>query len=245
MADETELTAAFEATWPPAASERMGVFTYRDGAGGGSRVSAATLDGDITPEGLKQIETRFARDGRDALFQIRGGEDAFDQILGQRGYQKFDPVVCLACDLDAVGNQIPTADSELGYVTWPPVAIQREIWNAGGIGPTRIAVMERASDPKCTILGRLNDAPSGTCFVALHNGIAALHALEIHPSARRQGLARAMMALAADWARRQGAQTLALQVTRANTRARALYSSLGMREVGQYHYRTKPVSEVQ
>jgi ribosomal protein S18 acetylase RimI-like enzyme len=46
-----------------------------------------------------------------------------------------------------------------------------------------------------------------------------------------------MMQHAATWAGRNGATHLALAVTRANAGANALYSSLGMEVVGQYHYR--------
>ncbi|SFK11936.1 GNAT family N-acetyltransferase [Celeribacter neptunius] len=243
MPDSDAVFAAFEATWPPANRTQIGPFTYRDGAGGGSRVSAATLDGAFTPEALRLIEARFARDGRDALFQIRTDETAFDQELARRGYRAFDPVACLSCHLNSSSALLPAADPTMGYMTWPPIAIQREIWAEGGIGATRLAVMERGAGPKSSVLGRLNDTPAGACFIAIHQGIAALHALEVSPTARRHGLGRAMMALAVDWARRQGAETLALQVTRANQGALALYSSLGMTEVGQYHYRTKPVSE--
>jgi GNAT superfamily N-acetyltransferase len=241
MANPAALFAAFEATWPPLTREAFGPFTYRNGAGGGSRVSAATLEGAYTPETLAALEARFAADGRDALFQIRSGEEAFDAELATRGYRMFDPVACLIAPLET----FPASDPKSGYACWPPVAIQREIWAEGGIRPERLAVMERAPDPKCALLGRLGDTPAGSGFVAIHEGIAALHALETSAAHRRQGLARAMMALAADWARAQGANSLALQVTRANTGAQALYSSLGMQEAGQYHYRTKPLSEVQ
>ncbi|TNE68148.1 MAG: GNAT family N-acetyltransferase [Rhodobacteraceae bacterium] len=241
MPDPAALFAAFETTWPPLTREALGPLTYRDGAGGGSRVSAATLDGTFSPAALEAVETRFVADGRDALFQIRDSEEAFDAELERRGYRMFDPVACLIAPLDA----FPASDPKTGYACWPPVAIQQEIWAEGGIGPARLAIMERVPSPKCTLLGRLGDTPAGTGFVAIHQGIAALHALETSAAHRRQGLARAMMALAADWARAQGANSLALQVTRANTGALALYSSLGMQQAGQYHYRTKPLSEFQ
>lgn len=230
-----ELFQAFEATWPPLRRESLGPFTYRDGAGGGSRVSAATLDGDLTDCALDEIEARFAKDGRNALFQIRGNEEEFDAVLDARGYRMFDPVACLMAPLE----RFTPAQAKDGYVSWPPTAIQREIWAEGGIGPSRIDVMLRTPEPKCTLLGRLGDTPAGTGFVAIHNRIAVIHALEIALPARRKGLARRVMSIAADWARANGADSLALQVTRANTAALALYSGLGMEEVGQYHYRTK------
>lgn len=230
---------AFEATWPALRRDPVGPFIYRDGAGGGSRTSAATLAGDVSADALDQIEARFAADARPALFQIRTGEDAFDALLAKRGYTMFDPTLCLAAPIETFAP----SDPKCSYVSWPPVSIQREIWAEGGIGPARLAVMDRACAPKTSLLGRIKDRPAGVGFVALSGSIAVLHALEITPTERRKGMARILVTLAADWARTQSAATLALQVTRANTAALALYSSLGLREIGQYHYRTKPMTE--
>ena len=66
-----------------------------------------------------------------------------------------------------------------------------------------------------------------------------LHALEVLPHQRRKGVGVWMMRQAAYWAADQGAEELVVICTRANTGANALYASLGMRAVGQYHYRIK------
>ena len=67
-----------------------------------------------------------------------------------------------------------------------------------------------------------------------------IHALEIAVEYRRRGLARHLTQAAAFWAQDQGANYLTLVTTQANAGANALYSSLGMTLVGQYHYRTLP-----
>ena len=112
-----------------------------------------------------------------------------------------------------------------------------DIWQAGGIGPERIKVMERVKGPKTGILGRLNDSPAGAAFVAIHEGIAMLHALEVLPHQRRQSMGVYAMRQAAFWARDKGASHIAVVCTQDNAGANALYSSLGMSRVGQYHYR--------
>ena len=56
---------------------------------------------------------------------------------------------------------------------------------------------------------------------------------------RRQGAVRTMLQEAANWARDEGIGWLSPVVTEANAGARALYASLGMAPVGQYHYRHK------
>jgi ribosomal protein S18 acetylase RimI-like enzyme len=125
----------------------------------------------------------------------------------------------------------------LAITAWPPLAIQRELWAEAGIGPARLAVMERAAFPKTALLARMDDRAAGAAFVGIHDGMAMIHALEIHPRFRRRGAARHMMAGAVHWARAEGARDLGLVVTTANLGAQALYASLGLSRVGQYHYR--------
>jgi len=122
---------------------------------------------------------------------------------------------------------------------WPPMAIAADLWAEGGIGPARLAVMQRAAEPKTVILGRAGDRASGAAFVAIHQGTAMLHALEVTPAQRRQGSAHNILRAAAVWAQENGAETLSLVVTTANAAARRLYASFGMQVVGNYHYRQK------
>jgi GNAT superfamily N-acetyltransferase len=115
--------------------------------------------------------------------------------------------------------------------------VARQLWEEGGIGPARVAVMDRVQVPKTAILGRAGDRAAGAAFVAVHGNVAMLHALEVAPALRRNGCGHNILRAAALWARDQGADTLALLVTERNIAARALYASLNMRAVGQYHYR--------
>ncbi|MEL7114853.1 MAG: GNAT family N-acetyltransferase, partial [Pseudomonadota bacterium] len=99
--------------------------------------------------------------------------------------------------------------------------------------------LDRAEGPKTSLLGRAKDQPAGTAFVAIHQGIAMIHAIEVTSALRRLGVARYILQCAAHWAQDQGATHLTLLVTKANAAANALYASLGMESVGQYHYRIK------
>jgi GNAT superfamily N-acetyltransferase len=99
--------------------------------------------------------------------------------------------------------------------------------------------MDRVQGPKTALLARNGDRPAGVAFVACHGSEAMLHALEVLPANRRQGVGRTLLHAAANWAASQGATRLSLVVTRQNAAARALYARLGMECVGQYHYRMK------
>ncbi len=227
------LAQVMDATWPAAQAWQVGPWMIRDGAGGGKRVSAATAEAPWQADDLPQAEAEMAALGQPALFLIRHGDGALDAALAARGYGVVDPVVAYACAADRLDPPPPMTT----FAHWPPLAIAHDLWAEGGIGPARLAVMHRVTGPKAAILSRLADRPCGVAFVALHGRAAMLHALETTPARRRQGSARHILHAAAAWARAQGADTLSLVVTEANVPARALYASLGMQAVGQYHYR--------
>lgn len=230
-----DLWPAIDASWPAATQEQFGPFIWREGAGGGSRVSAARAVDNVCSTALGSIERKFASAGRSPLFQLRQNDTAFDHLLASHGYTIADPTVCLIAPTNIFGPPPP----ETAYVSWPPIAVQRQIWQAGGVTTPRLDVMARAQSPKTTILARHGETPAGTAFIAAFGSIAVLHALEIAPACRRAGVGASLMSHAAHWAQNNGAQTVAVLVTRANTAALALYSSLGMQEVDHYHYRRK------
>ncbi|WP_170401174.1 GNAT family N-acetyltransferase [Ruegeria arenilitoris] len=224
-----------DGTWPAAGYERLGPFQLRQGQGGGSRVSAANA---LKPAGDADIdaaEAAMQAMGQKRIFCLRPGDEALDAQLATRGYQVLDPVNIYACPTDHLTDTpIPRVTV---FLTPEPLAIMREIWAKGGIGPERVAVMERAQGPKTGLLLRHNDQPAGTGFVAIHDGVAMVHALEILPDHRRQGQGGWAMRAAAFWARDNGAETLSVICTKANAGANGLYRALGMEIVGEYHYR--------
>lgn len=230
--------AALHATWPAAETTALGPWTIRRGAGGGNRVSAATLDGAFAAGAIDRAEAAMRALGQAPLFMIRDGEDDLDAALAERGYLVRDPTVLMRADLPALDLPVPPRLAAIP--AWPPIAIQRQLWREGGIGPARLAVMERAAPPRITFLGRLGDRTAGTVFAACHGGVVMAHALHVDSRHRRGGAARHLVSAVAHWGVAQGAGTLAVAVTRANTAARGLYASLGLTDVGQYHYRALP-----
>ena len=239
MLSPARIETALAATWPPAGLHRIGPVTLRDGAGGGSRVAAATVEGAFTPDDLTRAEAAMRARGLQPIFRIRPGEDALDQALAERGYLLKDPVLSYIAAVPELATTRPPPVTTF-EVTWPPLAVQAEIWSASGTGPPRLAIMERVPGPKATILGRIGDRPAGAAFIASDGDVAMLHAVSVLPGSQRQGLGRHMLAAAAFWAASAGADTLLLLVTRKNTAANALYRAASMRPGPDYHYRIAP-----
>ena len=233
----SDRAAILHGTWPPAATRQVGPFTLRDGAGGGKRVSAASCVGVPDSDALAAAARDMDAANGQALFSVAPDQPEFDRMLTERGYLVLDPTLWLTCPIDRL---IAPPPPESAFTVWPPLQVQREIWAEGRIGPERLAVMERAQGPKTSILGRAEDRPAGTAFVAIHDGTAMVHALEVRKDARRKGLAGWMMAQAAIWAAERGANELAVLVTEANEAAIAFYRGLGMSGGRCYHYRLRP-----
>lgn len=222
------------ATWPPAAIRHLGPWLLRDGKGGGKRVSAASLSGTFDSGDIDAAESAMRSAGEQPLFQIGADQQALDDALAERKYDIVDPVTLYAIALDEFSLPPPPMTT---FPHWPPLGIAIDLWAEGGIGPERMNVMHRVQGPKCAILARIADRAAGVAFVALHGRAAMLHGLEVTPALRRKGSARHILHAAAVWAKAEGATDLALAVTTANVPARALYASIGMQVVGQYHYR--------
>ena len=226
MIDAGRCLTALEATWPPAGVRHAGPWRLRDGAGGGKRVSSAVADGPVAPEDVAAAG---------GLVMLRPQDAAVARMLDAAGWRTVDPTVLMAGDAARIA-----APDEAVYDADAPLAAQTDLWAAGGIGPARLAVMDRVTGPKSYLLGRDGDRVAAAGFVACDGGIAMLHALEVAPEARRRGLGARMTRAAAHWATGQGATILALAVTEANAPARSLYAALGLVEVGRYAYRQAP-----
>ncbi|WP_227271886.1 GNAT family N-acetyltransferase [Roseobacter weihaiensis] len=233
------LYAAVDATWPAARMTHAGPWLLRDGQGGGKRVSAATAEQEVSDADIVRAEQEMQAMGQPALFMVRAGEAPLDTALAARGYEIIDPVEMLTCPVTRL-TDIPVPPLTT-FVIWEPLAIMADIWAKGGIGPARLEVMKRAKI-KTAVLARWNQKPAGVAFVALEGPIAMVHAVEVLPAHRRQGVAQWIMRQAAFWARDHGAETMAVLCTTANTAALQLYSGLGFHPAAQYHYRQIPAS---
>ena len=235
--DPDTLLRVLDATWPAARYVEQGPWLLREGKGGGQRVSAATPKTTVSETDIDVAETGMADLDQPSIFMIRTEDAALDHWLEQRGYDVVDPVTAYVSRVEELVAEMPLAEV---FPVWPPMAVQREIWLRGGIGPARIAVMERVEGAKTTLLARKGDIPAGVAFVGIDDDVAMLHALEVQPDQRRTGLGRKLLQGAARWAMGNGAAWISLMVTTANTPANRLYQDLAMTPGAGYHYRRLP-----
>lgn len=231
---------AIENTWPAARRWQEGAWMLRDGAGGGKRVSAATLIATDEPIDLATAEIAMEQIGQQRLFMVRTDQQDLDALLENSGYRIIDPVNIYTAPVERIAEVAPPRLS--AFDLWPPLAIQTEIWAAGGIGPARLDVMARAASPKSALFGRHDGRPAATGFVSIYDSIAMVHALEVRADCRRQGVGRNLTRHAAKWARSNDATCIAVLCTRENEAANGLYTSMGFKQLGGYHYRVLSIN---
>jgi N-acetylglutamate synthase len=229
---ETEIFKTVDATWAPYAFHQQDGWLIREGAGGGQRVSAATLlPGSHAPD-INVAASKMRALGQNPLFMIRTSDGVLDAMLNNMGYNIVDPVAVLVAHTQSLTANPPNRAHPIRIGDDLDVNA-KNIWAMGGIDQPRLDVMARVSGPK-TIL---TAGDMGVAFAAAHNGIAMVHAVEVAKNQRRKGVAQALMYKAAGWARKQGCTWVAVLTVRANTPACTLYWQLGMKEAAAYHYR--------
>ncbi len=228
-----KLFNAVDATWSAKRFITHNGWMIREGAGGGQRVSAATLEAPLKDVDILNAEHKMEALGQRSLFMVRDTDTELDVVLEQANYGIVDPVVVLASSVnDLLNHKYTNHETSLSQT---PSQNAKTIWADGGIGPDRLAIMARVSEPKAIIQSQ----NMGVAFTASHKGIAMVHAVEVSKDHRRKGVANVLMYKAALWAQEQGCDWLAVLTVRENTPACTLYQTLGMTEAAAYHYRFK------
>ena len=100
------------------------------------------------------------------------------------------------------------------------------------------ATRAAATSEVCTAFGSVPG--TGVIRAAVVGDHAHLSRLAVRPQGRRAGVGTRLTAVAADWAREQGARWAVLQVALHNTAARGFYDALGATEHHRYRYLVPP-----
>ena len=214
-------------TWPSASIQVNQGWLVKNGLGGGKRVSA-TLQ--LDPQAnIKNAEKMMEALSQNYLFMIRENDSVLDYKLDKLGYDLIDPVVIFCSPISLIDKSIK------GVFHSKPNTIMKRIWLNGGVSSARLNIMKRTKVSKTFIL--IDN--KAVAFVAIHNDIAMFHALEVLKEYRREGLAKIIMQQINVWASTNGAKFISAVSVKGNIPARNFYLSIGMSEVGYYHYRLK------
>ena len=233
--NQSEFLKLLEDTWPPGEVIHFDNWTIRISNGAGKRASAISLEGVWEEASFIRLKKFLKKLGKSEIFIIYQSGSLFEKELNNRNYQVFDKSCIFETSVsELIKNEPPPISM---FSIWPPLEIQKQLWNSNGIGWQRQAVMNRANQIKTSILARWNDNPVASAFIAKSGNVAFLHALVVEQNFRRQGVARALIRHAGQWADRNNCGRLMVVTTEANAAATSLYTSLKFQLVNKYHYR--------
>ena len=232
---KNEFLKLLEKTWPPQKVIYFADWTIRISDGAGKRASAISLEGSWEEASFKKLKNFLKKLGKSEIFMIYEPDSLFENELDKLNYQIVDKSCVFEIAVpELIKNKPPPISM---FSIWPPLNIQKVLWNSDGIGWQRQAIMHRANQPKTSILGRWSDNPVASAFVVKSGNVGFLHALVVDQNFRRQGVARALMQHAGQWANKHNCKRLMVVTTEANTAATSLYTSLEFQLVNKYHYR--------
>ena len=233
--NQSEFLKFLEDTWPPEKVIHFDNWTIRISDGAGKRASAISLEGTWEETSFRKLKDLLRKLGKSEIFMIYQSDSLFEKELNKLNYQVFDKSYIFEIPVTELIKSKPPPISM--FSIWPPLHIQKELWNSNGIGWQRQSVMNRASKLKTSILGRWSDNPVASAFIAKSGNVAFLHALVVDQNFRRQGVARALMRHAGQWAEKHNCAKLMVVTTETNSAANSLYTSLEFQLVNKYHYR--------
>ncbi|WP_433557992.1 GNAT family N-acetyltransferase [Pseudonocardia xinjiangensis] len=229
--------------WPAVVDRPLGAWRLRAAAGWTGRANAGLAIGDPgmpVPAALEAVRSFAGEQAIRPRVHVPVGSP-WDRAVTAEGWvldvahQRGAEVAVLVAPLDGTRNprvELPERPSDAWWALalgGPPTPAQRHVLDPGGRPRT---VFAQVPAPDGTVTGTVR-----ATVVEDHLHVSML---EVAPTARRQGLATALLASVAAWGREHGARWAVLQVALHNTGARALYDRVGYVEHHQYRYLVPP-----
>lgn len=238
-----EVEAAGYATWSPDEETSIGGWTVRANGGFTRRVNSATAvgDPDTSPETRDAITSWLRKHGAELAIRVTPmmGASTVERCASEWGLEALDDTAVLIREVDPdvephstvhlVGTRHTDFTEDLVRLNDRPVA-GGEAWNR--------------------ILDRIGSQGAGVWMpgsaagiVAVHDRIGVVYSVAVERTQRRRGFGARIMQASTAWARRQGAEWIALQVLGTNDEALGLYEALQFEELYRYSYLQPPSAD--
>ena len=233
--------------WPPLERAELGGWLLRAATGFTGRAnSVLPLGNPGVPlsDAVDHCESWYDERGLRRLFSLFGPEgfavddDPLGSELLRRGYEPFNNTMVLTTATRAL-------PPEVTHASGARVLLESEAspqwWNAWAAGyasasPTAARAVLGGSPDQLFASLEVGGAVIGVARLAFSHVWAGASALHVTPEHRRTGIAVQLMGALADAARARGIRSMYLQVTHANSAARALYEGLGFGVHHEYRY---------
>lgn len=195
-------------------------------------------------EKLDFCEEAYRRWGTPSIFKITPLLcPDFESRLVRRGYevQHITEVMCL--DYSSYGVHVPSVPVDLSHtITEKWISALFALKSTTSAIHRQIVPSMYAAIPKDTLAASICN--SAGQIVALGLGILdrsyiGIYAIHVHPHYRRRSYARSICETLLNEGKRLGMEGAYLQVVEGNTKAKALYTSLGFQNFYKYWFRVK------
>jgi GNAT superfamily N-acetyltransferase len=241
-----ELEEVTGRTWPAPDQEWLGRWWLQSAGGFTARACSVRPLGDPgrpLDEALAYVVGWYADRGLPAMIRAVSGSNV-DAELDHRGWESDRPAVFQTVTVARLRRLLAarSASSAMAQITPLPPSSWLQRFEGGTVTPAAQQVLTGAPDVAfATIEAAGSTAPAVAIGRAAVEGPwVGFTAIEVDPSARRQGHANAVMSALTDWAASRGAVRAWLEVLASNHAALSLYTSLGFTEHHRYSYRTPP-----
>lgn len=247
------LEQLMDAAWPALESSTADGWVLRSAGGVTQRANSIWPAAESSDQAasLRHAEDWYAQHRQPVIFQLtrRPENAALEDFLDGRGYSRQSETLIMTAP--AV-NTTATLDSAVHMVVsrLPSPEWLELWWSVDGRGGTaQKALAERillgTTALYATALDNQGQAV-GTGRLAIPGvdggeGWGGIYGMAVHPDARRQGIATAVLTALMEAGEEAGVENYWLMVTAANHGGQALYARAGFAETGRYHYRQAPL----
>jgi GNAT superfamily N-acetyltransferase len=218
--------------WPALEQVEVDGWRLRASAGVTRRANSALPLSDALPV---EAVVDFYR-ARDLPPVVQVSDPRTDEALAARGWQRDISV-------EVMTGPVPAGESSALVTDQPSEAWLECWWSVDGRGgPVQLDVARRMLARVAAPAAYVSVIRDGRTL-AVGRGVAqeeqlGVFSMAVRPEARRQGLARQVLAALGAWGGEAGATAAYLQVFDGNVEARSLYASAGFGTAHSYHYRS-------
>jgi ribosomal protein S18 acetylase RimI-like enzyme len=224
------MQAICSAGWPAREREQLGQWLLRAHAGITGRANSAMAIGDpgrSVATALDAVAAWYVDRGLSPLLQLPLA-DAVNLAMTDLGWQRQHVTIVQVAPTGALLHSLPARGDLTASVTPEPTSEWLSLMHDldADDPAAHVAILAGPEVVGFATLRR-GDQPIGIGRVSVDGDWAGITSVEVAPTARRQGVAGAVMRTLVSWAGERGAQATYLQVRAANDAALRLYAALG------------------
>ena len=246
--DDIERAAALH--WQAPDTEHMGEWLLRAAAGFTGRANSALPAGDPgrpLPEAVAAVEDWYRRRGMPPMIVVPGvllpgaPPHQVEEYLAERKWVlRPGPALVMVANVNDVTGAPLAPGTDFRLDNEPDAAWLALYRYRGQQLPPMARTLLMSAPWQAFGSIRRADGPVAVGRISIAAGWAMITAVEVSPSARRQGLGAAITRALSATAAEQGVGRIMLQVEEDNAPARALYTRCGFAYSHRYHYRIAP-----